>query len=303
MQETRFENRVPYSGIVDRPVVPLPGNARVALWVIPNIEHYEFLPRETNVRDPWPRTPHPDVLGYGMRDYGNRVGLWRMLEVLDKHNLKCTTSLSMSVYEHYPEIFEACESRGWDTLCHGMYNTRYHWGLAEDTERAYIHDCVDTFRRLTGRQLAGWFSPATSHTLNTPDLVAEAGIRYYTDWFHDDQPFPMRVRSGQLISVPYTVDLNDFALERGTVDAPDFATMIRDYFDVVYQEGERQPRVMAIALHPFIMGQPHRIKYLDEALAYILGHEGVWQATGSQIADWYISNVLPGIETHLCEDR
>jgi peptidoglycan/xylan/chitin deacetylase (PgdA/CDA1 family) len=301
MQETRFENRVPYSGIVDRPVVPLPDNARVALWVIPNIEHYEFLPREANVRDPWPRTPHPDILGYGMRDYGNRVGLWRMLEVLDKHDLKCTTSLSMSVYEHYPEIFEACESRGWDTLCHGMYNTRYHWGLAQDTERAYIHDCVDTFRRLTGRQLAGWFSPATSHTLNTPDLVAEAGIRYYTDWFHDDQPFPMRVRSGQLISVPYTVDLNDFALERGTVDAPDFARMIRDYFDVVYQEGERQPRVMAIALHPFIMGQPHRIKYLDEALAYILGHEGVWKATGSQIADWYIGNVLPGIEASLEE--
>ncbi|MBT6273955.1 MAG: polysaccharide deacetylase family protein [Chromatiales bacterium] len=295
--------RVPYSAIARRPRFDLPNDARVALWVIPNIEHYEYLPRETNGRNPWPRMPHPDVLGYGLRDYGNRVGLWRMLEVLDRYALRCTTSLSMSVYEHYPDIFEACESRGWDTLCHGMYNTRYHWGLDEDTERAYIADCVDTYRRLTGRQLAGWFGPATSQTVNTPDLVAEAGIRYYTDWFHDDQPFPMRVRRGQLITVPYTVDLNDFILERGNTDAAGFARMIKDYFDTVYREGEAQPRVMAIALHPFIMGQPHRLRYLDEALDYILGHEHVWQATGAEIADWYTDNALAGVEATLAMEE
>jgi len=292
-------DRVPYSAIVDRPRVALPNDARVALWVVPNIEHYEYLPREINTRDPWPRMPHPDVLGYGVRDYGNRVGLWRMLEVFDRYAIRCTTSLSISVYEHYPEIFEACEQRGWDTLCHGVYNTRYHWGIPEEVERAAIRDCVETYRRLTGRQLAGWFSPATSHTLNTPDLVAEAGIRYYTDWFHDDQPFPMRVRKGSLISVPYTIDLNDFILERGGVEAEDFGQMIRDHFDTVYAEGVDQPRVMAIALHPFIMGQPHRIGHLDAALDYIMGHEGVWQATGAEIADWYIANALPRMRTHL----
>lgn len=299
MQDSHHGERVQYSGILDRPAIALPGGARVAVWVVPNIEHYEYVPREMNVRDPWPRTPHPDVLGYGLRDYGNRVGLWRMLEVFDRYDIRCTTSLSMSVYQRYPDILEACESRGWDTLCHGLYNTRYHWGLSESVEREYIGECVDIFRELTGRQLAGWFSPATSHTLNTPDLVAEAGIRYYTDWFHDDQPFPMQVRDGQLITLPYSVDLNDFALERGGVEAPEFAQMIRDYFDVVYAEGDVQPRVMAIALHPFIMGQPHRIKYLDEALSYILGHDKVWQATGAEIADWYLANAAPTMAAHL----
>ena len=295
--------RVVPLGILERPRFTLPGDARVALWIVPNIEHYEYLPRESNVRDPWPRMPHPDVLGYGLRDHGNRVGLWRMLDVLDHYGIRCTTSLSMAVYERYPDILEACESRGWDTLCHGMYNTRYHWGLDEDVEREYIGECVELYRRLTGRQLAGWFSPATSHTVRTPDLVAEAGIRYYTDWFHDDQPFPMNVRTGTLISVPYTVDLNDFALERGGMEAAEFAQMIRDYFDVVYEEGTEQPRVMAIALHPFIMGQPHRIRYLDEALSYILGHDGVWQATGAEIADWYISEHLGAVVQRLAEDE
>lgn len=284
---TALDERVAYSAIVDRPRLRLPGDARVAVWVVPNIEHYEYLPREINGRNPWPRMPAPDVLGYGLRDYGNRVGLWRMLEVLDAFELRCTTSLSISVYEHYPEIFEACESRGWDTLCHGVYNTRYHWGLSEPVERAYIQDCVDTYRRLTGRQLQGWFGPATSLTVNTPDLVAEAGISYYTDWFHDDQPFPIEVRQGSLISVPYSIDLNDFILERGNTDAAGFERMIRDYFDTVYAEGEQQPRVMAIALHPFIMGQPHRIRHLRAALAHVCGHDRVWLATGAEIADWY----------------
>ena len=292
--------RVPYSAIADRPRFALPDAARVALWVIPNIEHYEYLPREINVRNPWPRMPAPDVLGYGMRDYGNRVGLWRMLEVLDAYAIRCTTSLSMSVYEHYPEIFEACESRGWDTLCHGMYNTRYHWGLDEDTERQYIEDCVEIYRRLTGRQLQGWFGPATSLTLNTPDLVAEAGIRYYSDWFHDDQPCPIKVRSGSLISVPYSIDLNDFVLERGNTDAKGFAQMICDHFDTVYREGDMQPRVMAIALHPFIMGQPHRLKYLDEALSYVMSFADVWQTTGAEIAQWYMQTMIS--PTAQCDD-
>ena len=243
--------------------------------------------------------PHPDVLGYGLKDYGNRVGLWRMFDVMDHFNVRCTTSLNLSVYEHYPEIMEACESRGWDTLCHGIYNTQYLWGLDEGDERAIIQECVETYRRLTGRQLPGWFSPAASHTLNTPDLVAEAGIKYYADWFHDDQPMPMNVRQGRLLTVPYSMELNDAVMHNRAQEADDFEVMVRDYFDTIYAEGAAQPRIMCLALHPYMMGQPHRIGYLEKALDYILSHSGVWQATGEQIADWYYAEMWDQMSAHL----
>ena len=140
------------------------GRARRGLG-LPNIEHYEYVPAEVRVRNPWPRMPHPDVLGYGGRDYGNRVGLWRMFEVLDKHSIRCTVSLSMSVIEMYPEILEAMEARRWEYMSHGYFNTRYHWGYAPEEEREVIEHSKATHLRLTGRKLRGWFSPAVSNTL------------------------------------------------------------------------------------------------------------------------------------------
>ena len=291
--------RLTYSPINDRPKLELPNGARVALWVCPNIEHYEYLPDPVRIRDPWPRMPHPDILGYGIKDYGNRVGLWRMIDVMDHFNVRCTVSLNLGVFEHYPEIMAACEERNWDVLCHGIYNTQYLWGLGEADERAIIEDCVETYRRLTGRQLAGWFSPAASHTPNTPDLVAEAGIKYYADWFHDDQPGPMHVRHGRLLTVPYSMELNDAVLHNRAQEADDFLVMVRDYFDAIYAEGAEQPRVMCIALHPYMMGQPHRIGYLEKALDYVLSHDGVWQATGEEIADWYYSQMWDKVGAHL----
>lgn len=296
-------NRFPYSPIVSRPKLRWPNDARVAVWVLPNIEHYEYQPVYTNVRNPWPRSPHPDVLGYATRDYGNRVGVWRMFDVMDKHDIRCTVSLNFSVIEHYPEIFEAMEARRYDYLCHGIYNSRYLWNLPEDEERSVIQDCVDTLRKYTGRQLAGWFGPAASWTLNSPDLIAEAGIKYCSDWYHDDQPFPIKVRQGKLVTVPYSMDINDAIEYRYHTEGEEFAQMIRDEFDTLYREGAESGRVMAIALHPYLYGQPHRLKYLDQALGYIMGHDGVWQATGEEIADWYIENALPEVETHLAAEE
>ena len=263
------EDRVPYSPIVTRPRFAWPGGARLAVWVVPNVEHYEYLP-EKGPRDPWPRTPHPDVLGYGVRDYGNRVGLWRMLEVMDHFGIRCTSSLNLAVFDHYPQILEAHEKRRWDVMAHGLYNTRYHWNMAEDAERAAIEQCVESYRRHTGRQLAGWFSPAATFTHNTPDLVAEAGIKYYCDWYHDDQPFPIRVRSGSLITIPYQMDINDAMTYRHAIEAAEFAQMVTDHFDCVYAEAASRPMVMCIALHPYIMGQPHRIRHLERALGHVI---------------------------------
>ncbi len=292
-------DRAPYSAMPSRPKLVWPDGARLALWVVPNIEHYEYLPRPSKVRDPWPRTPHPDVLGYGGKDYGNRVGVWRLFELFDKHRIRGTVSLSLANFVHFPEIFAACQARDWSIMCHGMYNTRYHWEMNEDQERAAIAECVELYGELTGKALAGWFSPAASYTLRTPDLVAEAGIKYYCDWYHDDQPLPLRVRSGRLITVPYSMDLNDSVLYQQQFEGAEFAQMIRDTFDVLYAEGAESGRVMCIALHPYMMGQPHRIKHLDGALEYILGHDGVWPATGEEIADWYLENCQDHYAAHL----
>ena len=281
------EQRLDYSAAPERVPLRWPGGARVALWVAPNIEHYEYLPQKIRVRDPWPRMPHPDILGYGLRDYGNRVGVWRLMELFDRYRLPVTVSLSMAVLDMYPDIAEAMLLRDWEFMSHGLYNTRYHWGLDEDDERAAIAQCQDIHRAFVGRGLPGWFSPAASNTLRTPDLVAEAGIAYLCDLYHDDQPTPIRVRSGELFSLPYSMEINDSIAWRRGQEAAAFAQKICDEFDVLYAEGATHGKVMNIAVHPFIMGQPHRIDHLARALEYVLSHSGVWCATGSAIVDHY----------------
>lgn len=283
----KVAQRLDYSALPQRAPLSWPGGARVALWVAPNIEHYEYLPEKIRLRNPWPRVPHPDILGYGLRDYGNRVGVWRLMDLFDRLHLPVTVSLSLSVLDLYPELAEAMIEREWEFMSHGLYNTRYHWNLSEDEEREAIEECQAIHVRHTGRRLKGWFSPAASNTVRTPDLVAESGIEYLCDLYHDDQPTPVKVRKGQLISLPYSMEINDSIAWRRGQEAEAFARKICDEFDVLHAEGAVHGRVMNVAVHPFIMGQPHRIAALEKALRYILGHEGVWCATGSQITDWY----------------
>ena len=280
--------RVSHIPLKDRPNLRLPGGARVAVCIFPNLGHYEFMPAMVGKRDPWPRTPHPDILGYGIRDYGNRIGVWRLLQVFDRLSIPCTACFSAAAFEHFPDLLEACESRRWDYMGHGVYNTRYHWELSEEQERAEIADCVETFRRLTGRQLMGWFSPSATYTSRTPDLVAEAGIRYTCDFHFDDEPVPVRVSGGhRLIALPYQMDLNDSALLRSGNDGEEYCRIARDMFDTLYDEGAASGRVMSIVVHPFIMGRPHRIRHFEAALRYIASHDDVWFATGREIVDWF----------------
>ena len=278
-------NRVAYSPIIERPPIKWPNGARVALWIAPNVEHYEYEPEFDGQRDPWPRMPYPDVQQYSYRDYGNRVGFWRMLEVLDKHNIRCCVSLNVAVLEHYPEIKDAMVERNWDFMSHGIYNTRYLNPMSEEQEREFYVDCIETLRRETGKQLKGMLGPAISGTEATPDLMAEAGLIYHTDWMHDDQPVPIKVKSGKLISVPYSIELNDAPVYRHHYEGDYFAEMCKAQFDQLYKEGAESGRVMCIALHPYLTGQPHRVKYLDEVLSYIMSHEGVWQTTADDIAE------------------
>lgn len=290
--------RVDYSPIIDRPKITWPNQARVAFWVAPNVEHYEYMPDFDGQRNPWPRTPYPDVREYSYRDYGNRVGFWRMTDVLDAYKIKCCVSLNLAVLEHFPQIGEAMVQRDWDFMSHGIYNTRYLNTYTADQERTFYHDCIATLKRLTGKQLKGMLGPAISGTEATPDLMAEAGLIYHTDWMHDDQPVPIHVKQGTLISVPYSVELNDSPLFRQHYEGDYFFRICKAQFDQLYKEGADSGRVMCIALHPFVIGQPHRIKYLDQILSYIMSHDGVWQTTADEIAEYYITNYYDQAVAH-----
>ncbi len=290
--------RVDYLPIIDRPVIRWPGDARVALWVAPNVEHYEYLPDYDGKRDPYPRSPYPDVQQYAYCDYGNRIGFWRMLEVLDAHGVRCTVSLNLAVLEHFPEVRDAMVERDWDFMSHGFYNTRYITTYSEADERAFLVDNIETLKRQTGKRLKGFFGPSSTGTERTPDLIAEYGMIYHCDWAHDDQPVPIKVESGRLISVPYTFELNDGIVLRTYCDGEYFAWMCKAQFDKLYEEGAESGRVMCIALHPFLIGQPHRARHLDDALSYILSHDGVWQTTADEIAEYYLEHHYDTVTAH-----
>jgi allantoinase len=285
-------DRFPYSAIVDRKPLRWPKGARVAVWVIPNIEHFLFDRPSTSVTNVTTSFV-PDVLNYSWRDYGVRVGIWRLMEIMDHYGIKGTVALNSDVCVHYPRIIQGGNQLGWEWMGHGTSNSILINRQTEDEERALIRDVVDTIRKGTGKQPRGWLSPALSESPRTPDLLAECGIEYVCDWVNDEQPYPMRVNTGSMISIPYSIEINDIpALLDLKQSAETFGRMICDQFDVLYEDGTRSGRVMAICLHPFLIGHPHRSKYLAQALAHITSRQEVWLTTGGEIADWYLQNYL-----------
>jgi peptidoglycan/xylan/chitin deacetylase (PgdA/CDA1 family) len=201
-------------------------------------------------------------------------------------------------------------SRDWELMSHGLFNTRYLFGMSEQDERELIEDTIETLRRHTGKQLKGMFGPHASITPNTMELMAEAGLIYSADWYCDDQPFPLITRSRRLVCVPYTWELNDgllmtegYGKGMGTFEAEEFLQMCVDQFDTLYEEGAESGRVMCIALHTSIFGQPYRVRYLDKALEYILGHPGVWAATADEIAEHYLANHYDETVAHLARTQ
>lgn len=284
-------DRLPYSPIVDREPIMWPGGARVAVWVVPNIEHYEYLP-PAGVADPYPRTPHPDVRKYAYHDYGNRVGFWRLLAVLDRHEIRCTASLNVGVLDHYPQIAAAMVDRDWDLMSHGLYNTRYLTGLGPAEERMFLETCNDFLRRHTGRSFSGMLGPNITGNAHTPDLMAELGMLYHADWVHDERPAPLRTTNGaRLVALPYSYELNDAPLlMRSHLEGAGYADYCIAQFDRLYREDESIGRMMCLPLHPFAVGQPQRITHFDRVLDHLRGHDGVWFATATEIVEHYLTH-------------
>jgi len=282
--------RFDYQPITQRPVFRWPGGAGLAVYLAFNLEHFAF--GEGLGATIGPAGPQPDVLNYSWREYGNRVGAWRCLELFDSLCLPAAALVNTALYTHCPELVAACVARGDELVGHGHSNAERQGSLDEAGERALLLHCREQMQQHSGAAAAGWLSPWISESLHTPDLLAETGYRYTLNWCHDDQPLPMRTRGGQrLWAVPYPQELNDIPMIIARqMDATDFAQMIIDQLAEMLEQ-TRAPDapalVMGIALHPYIVGQPYRLRHLRRALQAVAAARdagGVWMTTPGAIA-------------------
>ena len=282
-----FRGRLDYTPIHKRAALSLPGNARVAVWTIVNVENWRTSHRMPRAILPPPTGQPllPDLPNWAWHEYGMRVGFWRFLETLGARGLKATFAVNGMACTRYAEACAAAHEAGWEFMGHGFVQQPMH--MVAD-QKAAIADTITAIRQLTGEPPRGWESPGLTETDDTLDLLAEAGIEYVADWVLDEQPVPLRTRAGPVISIPYTVEINDVIISAVQQQSSDeIYRRGRDQFDRLYLDGATAPRVMAISIHPYLTGVPHRIKYLEMLYDYILGHEGVVMWTGAEILDWY----------------
>ena len=284
-------DRIPYSALVDRPPLRLPDGARMAVWTIVNVEEWAIERAMPRTVLPPPQSGNagqpllPDLPNWAWHEYGMRVGFWRFVEALKKYDLKATLAINGSVCRSYPRVAQAALDAGWEFMGHGYIQRPMHH--VEDQKQA-IQDTIAAIREFTGKAPRGWESPGLTETYDTIDWLAEAGIEYVADWVLDDQPVRIQTTSGPIVSVPYTVEMNDIAM-MALQNHPSEEWLRRgiDQFDRLYMDGERTARVMAISVHPYISGAPHRIGYLEKLYEYIAQRPGVKLWTGEQILDWF----------------
>jgi len=276
--------RYDYSPITGRPDWTWPGGRRLAVYFGLNLEHFAFgtgLGAELA-----PGGPQPDVLNYAWRDYGNRVGTWRMLELFDDLGLPATVLANSAMYAYAPDLMAAFRARGDEVAGHGRTNSERQSTMTEAEERAMIAEATGIIAEAEGTPPEGWLSPWIAESAVTPDLLAEAGYRYTMNWCMDDQPVWMRTRAGRLLSVPYPQEVNDIPSIVARKDSAEtFAAMITGNFDEMLDQSRHQPLVMGVALHPYIVGQPFRLRRLRAALRHIAEHrDGIWITHAREIA-------------------
>jgi allantoinase len=292
MSEMRLpRERFDYSAMADRKPLKLPGGARIAVWTIVNVEEWD-------IEGPMPRgvlTPPagaqtiPDVPNWSWHEYGMRVGFWRLKAALDRNGIKATMAVNASVCVSYPRIARAALDSGWEFMGHGYKQRATH--LIED-QRGMVRKSIETIRQFTGKPPRGWLGPGLTETWDTLDILAEEGIEYVCDWVSDEQPFEIKTSTRPLVVVPYSLEINDIPMMLiQHHEAPQLFNRARDQFDRLYEEGQESARIMAIAVHPYISGVPHRIKYFEEIYAYMKQKSGVLFWTGEEVLDWHLAGM------------
>ena len=293
----RTHGRYAYSSIVSRPDYNWPNGARLAVYVALNIEQFSYGEGKGAAIAPPDQAQSHSI--YSWRDYGNRVGIWRILEMLDALDIPAEAQVNTAVYEHCPDIPEALRERGHEILGHGVSNSFEQGGLDEAAEAMLIKTVTDFLTAREGKAPAGWMSPWLSNSAVTPDLLQEAGYRYFMDWTSDDQPIWMRTRNGRILAMPYPIECND---TRGIVwyrySSQEFADMLVECFDEMLRQSEHQPLVCPISLHPFVVGRPYRLGPLRRAFEHIAKHRSrIWLTRPGEICTHIESlpaGVVPG---------
>ena len=288
---SRLTDRIPYQAIVDRPRLVLPDGARIAVWVILNAEEWSIdgpMPR-TVLPPPMGQPLLPDVPNWSWHEYGMRAGFWRQHKALTERGIPVTFAVNGSICESYPRVARAGLEAGWEFMGHGHVQGPMH--RLED-QRGAIGRAMDTIEAFTGTRPTSWESPGLTETPETLDLLREAGVRYVADWVIDDLPQEVDTPHGTITTIPYTVETNDIAVHALQGHRSDeFLRRGRDQFDRLHAEGAENVRVMAISIHPYITGVPHRIGYLEQLLDHVGAADGVAWMTASQIGDWYGSEM------------
>jgi peptidoglycan/xylan/chitin deacetylase (PgdA/CDA1 family) len=276
--------RYDYSPIVGRPNYDWPNGKRLAVYIGLNLEHFAF---GEGLGAELAPSAQPDVLNYAWRDYGNRVGAWRLLELFDAQSWPASVLVNAAMYDYAPQLVAAFRKRGDEIVGHGRTNSERQGALDEADERALIAEATARIAKEEGRPPAGWLGPWISESAATPDLLAEAGYSYVLDWCMDDQPIFLSVRGGgKILAVPYPQEVNDIpAIVARKVSAEEFSDMIVDTFDEMLEQAASAPLVMGVALHAYLVGQPHRLKHLRRALSHIAARrEDIWITTAGAIA-------------------
>lgn len=277
-----------------RPRLIWPGRVPVALCVLVTLEHLEWEDPEGGYVSPtlaggYGRRPHPDITRWSHREYGHRVGIFRILEVLGRHGVTPTVAMDALTARHYPFLVEHCLGLGAELVGHGISASRMITSrMSEAEERDYIAESLETLRTAAGRAVTGWFGPEYGESNRTPALLAEAGVRYVCDWVNDEQPYRMTVPAGDLYALPITYPLDDVnALWDRRIEVRRWAAAITEGFDRLREDGATNGRVLVLNLHPWLTGQAFRIHHVDDMLAHIVASGSVWATTGSGIVEWY----------------
>jgi allantoinase len=279
--------RAPYSAIVDRPALKLPGDARIVIWSIVNLEVWDIhrpMPRAF-LSPPNGQPLMPDVPNWSWHEYGMRVGVWRFFKLFEQLAIRPTLSINARVCEDYERVAAQARDAGWEFMAHAYDQIPMH---KLDDQSAMIERTLDVIEKFTRSRPIGWLGPGLTQTFETPDLLAKAGIRYIADWVHDDEPTEISTAHGPLITLPYTVEQNDIPVMMIHQHQSSYwTTRITDTFDQLYEESTERPKVMAIAVHPYISGMPHRIRHLKAAYDYINRFDGVVHWNGTQLLNWF----------------
>jgi allantoinase len=288
---TRPEERFDFSAMRARPRWELPGGARIAVYTLVSVEEWDIgkpVAREY-VTSPAGVVTVPNIPNWAWHEYGMRVGIWRLLEALQSRGLKAGAAINARVCLGAGEpVARALLDAGWAFLGHGFHQAAMH---TVDDQATEIRRSFDTLRDYTGAEPRGWLGPGLHETFDTLDLLAEAGFRYVCDWPMDEHPVLMQTSATPVVAMPYNLELSDLPMMVvHQHESRAWLERLTDQFDRLYREGERQPRVMSMSVHPYITGAPHRIKYFEAGLDYILGHEDVWFATADEIYDWFIKS-------------